>query len=412
MVSGQPPEDEPRYEQIGRDLYDDGGPAGVSGSRASGSVSGGSVPGGPAQKDDDGEDDDGEDDGGGPVRVPFRSTAAKAVRDAWADTMGSFRTVSFWIVLVSAVAGAGTAAYLLLAWFGVFGWETSGPVAMFLLSGGALSLAAAIIGSVWGFVRGQAGGRTMSVRLLACLLRGLALAVLGVGLLLALRVLLPVPGTAEFSVDPASGLPVTPAGSIPAFPGLEILALLSVLFEVGVFGLLGMGFRACFASRLPGAVLTVLATGLFAFGNVAAAFLLLPGTLVTERTSIPVNVERDDTGRYLSYECIGDLVRSETVLHSERVMWLTAGNPALIYWTLASDQVPPDGELGWFLLSVQRSTEGPAYDVPCINGVPSEAAQTGFPLSVIGIAGQLATAAAVTGAGVLAGRRRAYRSGR
>lgn len=405
MVSGQPPEDEPRYEQIGRDLYDDGGPAGVSGSRTGGSGSG-SVSGGSASEDD------GEDDGGGPARVPLRSLAAKAVRDAWADAMASFRRVSFWVVLVAAVAGAGTAAYLLLVWFGVFGWETSGPVAMFLLSGGALSLAAAILGSVWGFARGQAGERTISVRLLACLLRGLALAVLGAGLLLSLRVLLPVPGTAELSVDPASGLPVTPAGSIPAFPGLEILALLSVLFEVGVFAMLGMGFRACFASRLPGAVLTVLSTGLFAFGNVAVAILLLPATVVTERTSIPVNVERDDTGRYLSYECIGGLVRSETVLHSERVMWLTAANPALIYWTLASDQVPADGELGWFLLSIQRSTEGPAYDVPCINGVPSEAVQTGFPLSVIGIAGQLATAAAVTGAGVLAGRRRAYRSGR
>jgi hypothetical protein len=230
---------------------------------------------------------------------------------------------------------------------------------------------------------------------------------LGVGLLLVLRLLLAAPVPVGFSVDPASGLPETPAGSIPAPPGLELLALLTVLFEVGVFALLGMGFRAWFTARLPGAALTVLSTGLFAAGNFAAAILLLPGTVATERTSIPVNVERDKTGRYVSYECIGGLVRSETVLHSERVMWLAAGNPALLYWTLASEQLPAEGELGWFLVSLQRSTEGPAYEVACINGVPSEAAQSGFPLSTIGIAGQLAAAAAVTGAGALAGRRRA-----
>ncbi|WP_115789439.1 hypothetical protein [Arthrobacter silvisoli] len=391
MVAGQPPEDEPSYEPIGRDLYDDGG-------RAAGPSS--SVPGvGGAASEDDGD--------GGPPRTPFRTVAAAVVRDAWADAMASFRAVSFWIVLVAAVAGAGASSYLLLVWFGVVSWETSGPVAMFLLAGGGLCLAATILGAVWGFTRGRYGALTMPVSLLACLLRGLALAVLGVVLLLALRFLLAAPGTVEFSVDPASGLPESPAGSIPAPPGLELLSLLTVVFEVGVFALLGMGFRAWFTARLPGAVLTVLSTGLFAVGNFAAAFLLLPGTLVTERTSIPVNVERDRIGRYLSYECIGELVRSEPVLHSERVMWLTAGNPALLYWALASEQVPTEGELGWFLVSLQRSTEGPAYEVACINGVPSEAAQSGFPLSTIGIAGQLAAAAAVTGTGILAGRRRA-----
>ncbi|WP_120521118.1 hypothetical protein [Arthrobacter celericrescens] len=402
MAAGQPPEDEPRYEPIGRDVYDDGGRAGAGGGSAL------------------------EDDGGGsPPSVPFRTVAAGAVRGAWADTMASFRTVSFWIVLVAAVAGAGLSAYLLLVWFGVVGWEAAGPVALFLLAGGGLSLAAAVLGSVWGFARGRtgapgsegsgskapgSGAQTMPVRLLACLMRGLALAILGVALLLVLRLLLGAPGPVEFSVDPASGLPETPAGGIPAPPGLELLALLTVLFEVGVFALLGMGFRAWFTARLPGAALTVVSTGLFAVGNFAAAFFLLPGTLVTERTSIPVNVERDRVGRYLSYDCVGDLVRSAPVLHSERVMWLTAGNPALLYWTLASEQVPTEGELGWFLVSLQQSTVGPAYDVACINGVPSDAAQSGFPLSTIGIAGQLAAAAAVTGAGVLAGRRRA-RSG-
>ncbi len=411
MVSGQPPEDEPRYEQIGRDLYDDGGPEDDDGGRG---------PDGGGPEDDDGgrgpdgggpEDDDGGrgPDGGGPapVRVPFRVAAAETARDAWVDAVAAFGRPSFWIVIVAVLAGAGATTYSILAWLVLIGWGPVPPLITYLLSGGTLSVAAAVLGAVWGFTRGRTTAPTVPPRLLACLLRGLVLGLLGVGLLLGIRVLQPVPASGVLSVDPASGLPEVPEGSMPPLPGLELLALLLVLFEAGVFAMIGMGFRACFAARLPGAVLTVFATSLFAVGNLATAFLLLPGTLAAEPVSVAVNVERDSAGRYVSYECIGGPVRNETILHSERVVWLTAGNPAVLYWTLASDLVPPDRDPGWFLVSLQRSMEGPAYDVPCINGVPSDELQSAFPLSVIGIAGQLGTAGLVSAGGVLAGRRRA-----
>ena len=406
MAAAHPSEDEPRYEQIGRDVFDDGGAAGGHdrlGPGYRGRPDGPNGPGGPSGPGRPAS----EEDDGGPAPVPFRISAAAAVRAAWADAAASFAKVSFWALLAAAVAAAGMTAYLLLGWFGVQGEEKPPPLVLYLLTGGALSLAAAILGSLWGFTRGGPAALTFPVRLLACLLRGSALAVLSVGLLLGARAVLGGPGSVEYSVDPGSGLPETPVDAIPAPPGLEFLAVLLVLFEVGVFALVGIGFRALFRARLPGAMLTVLVLCAFAVGNFAAAFMLLPGTLVTERTSIPVNVERDNSGRYLAYECIGQPVRSETVLHSEHVMWLTAGNPAVLYWALASGQVPTGGDAGWVLASLQRSTEGPVWDVACINGVPSDEVQPGFPLSVIGIAGQLGTAAAVTAAGALAGRRRA-----
>jgi len=223
----------------------------------------------------------------------------------------------------------------------------------------------------------------------------------GGAVLLAIRLFpLPAPGLAES--DPLGAGRVPPAG-----PALEVLAVVLVLFEVLVFAAIGAGFRAMFLRRLPGAVLACGVVGSFVLGNLVAALYLMPAMMVTEQTSVPVNVRRDDGFRYVSYECVGELVRSETVLHAERVIWLAAGNPALLYWTLASGELPRTSNYGWIFVSLQRSLEGPYYEIPCINGVQSDELQPAPPLSVAGIAGQLAVAGAVTAGGVLAGRRRA-----
>lgn len=394
MVPGQSRDDgardsEPQYERIGGDVFDDDGP-GVA--RAHRSAAGG-FPVAPLRPH-------------GPRRTGFRGprrAAARVGRKAWREASSSFRSAGFWLFLVAAAVTAGGTTFVVAAWSGIFDWAAPNPLGMFVMAGAALVVSGAILGTAWGFSRPAAGTFALQQRLLACLLQGMALAVLGLLVLLVLR-LLPFPAPDPLAVDP-----LVPGNVLPAGPALELLMVGLVLFEVLVFAAIGAGFRTMFSRARIGAVLAGLVTGSFVLGNLVAVALLMPAMLVTEQTSVPVNVKRDESQRYVSYECVGGLVRSQTVVHAERVLWLGAGNPVLLYWTLAAEELPPGSDYGWIFVSIQRSLEGPFYEIPCINGVASEELQPAFPLSVVGIAGQLATAAAVTGAGVLAARRRARR---
>jgi hypothetical protein len=384
VVSGPDPKDEPRYELIGADVFDDGGPGGVEGTGSGARNAGDRNP---------------------STRTPgfrgLRRAAAWVGREGWREASSSYRSAAFWVWLAAAVVGSAGIIFLIAAWSGLFSWMEPDSMGLLVLAGAAFAVAAAVLGTLRGLHRPVARLFPLRVRLLACLLQALALAALGAAVLLGIRLFpLPAPGLPES--DPLAAGSVLPAG-----PALELLAVVLVLFEVLVFAAIGAGFRAMFTRKLPGAVLAWGVTGVFVLGNLVAVAFVMPAMLVTERTSVPVNVRRDDTSRYVSYECVGELVRSETVLHSERAMWLAAGNPALLYWTVASAELPRNSNYGWIFVSLQRSMEGPYYEVPCINGVQSEELQAVFPLSVVGIAGQLATAAAVTGGAVLAGRRRA-----
>jgi len=121
-----------------------------------------------------------------------------------------------------------------------------------------------------------------------------------------------------------------------------------VVLEVALFGLMGAGARACFAGPGPGAAVAAVLLAFFCCGNVVATVLLLPGTVGVDQASVPVNVERDQSGRITAYQCVGDL-RPVEVAHTERVAWLAVSNPGLLLGSVGADFVPADSEFRWML---------------------------------------------------------------
>lgn len=340
---------EPEYEVIGGGLVDDQPRTGQSGH--------GSNP----PRD------------AGYKNAAFKNAVFKnAVGMAWRDARKSFSSWLFWLSCCSGVAlAAGTAAGL-VAWALRNGWiENAMPAATFVIMAAFLGFPAAVLGVVWGFRHLH---ESVLVMLLAGALRGLALAVVALPFLLMLGI--------------SSGGPLALAGA----------AVVVVVLEVAVFGLMGAGSRACFAATVPGVALASVLAAFFCAGNVALTVLLLPGTTDLASASVPVNVERDDAGRITAYECVGSLHQVE-VAHTDRVAWLAASHPALLLASVGAEFVPPDNDVAWVLSGLQFAADGPAREVPCLGGVSSDGLAPAVPVALTGLFLQGLLAAVVLAAG-------------
>ncbi|UVJ40099.1 hypothetical protein [Arthrobacter sp. CJ23] len=386
-AANDPLPEEPLFEDIGRGVIDDGASRGF-GSGFDGGLRGSGFDGRFESSGPDGGAPD--DDAGAGARRP---AAFGAVREAWRDARPAFASVRFWFTVLCGLLFAIGGSMAVAAWGASDGWFASDSggwlapavgVAGLFLAAALLAVVAAVLGVRWGFHSAHPYLAPVLGGVLGAGVRGLAFA-LPAGLLLL-----------------GYGLVVgTPAAVVPAV-GVMV-------FEFFAFGAIGAGARACFAGTLPGGVLAWLLAAAMCVGNVVAMAMLLPGTLVDEPASVAVNVKRDSIGRYTYYECIGEPVRSETVLHSERVAWLGAMHPSVLFGTVAVGSVPVEEDLAWVLDGMQWASEGPAWDVPCLNGASSEELPTPMPLALIGWAGQLGVAAVVTVPGLLLARRRAHR---
>ncbi|TVU62767.1 hypothetical protein FQP90_11080 [Paenarthrobacter nitroguajacolicus] len=294
----------------------------------------------------------------------FRTAAGAA----WQSARNSFTSWWFWLACAAGVALAWGLAAVVVAWADSNGWfERSVPGAVLLIMAAILALAAAVLGTGWGFR--HAGGSVLEL-LLAGAMRGVALAALAC--------------SALFAVGFSVGGPIALAGA----------AVVVIVLEAAVFGLIGAGSRVWFASAAAGVALATVLVTFLCFGNVAVTLLLLPGTTEMDQASVPVNVQRDDSGRVTSYLCVGDL-RPVEVAHTERVAWLAASNPALLLGSVGAEFVSTDNDVGWLLAGLQWAADGPSREVPCLGGESSDGQAPAMPVALTGLALQGLVAAVV-----------------
>lgn len=291
-----------------------------------------------------------------------------AVREAWDDCHTSLRSWRFWLACASALILAWAIAAAVVAFGEANGWfESSLPSAIYILMAGFMAVASALLGTVWGF---RQSARTFFGVLFAGVFRGAVFAVPSGILLLVMGM--------------AVGGPIALVGA----------AVVVVVLEIVLFGLIGAGARACSGRTAAGVALAAALVAFLCLGNVAATIALLPGTAVMDQASVPINVERDDTGRITAYECVGRL-RPVEVAHTERVAWLAASNPILLFGSIAAEALPREHELAWVLSGLQWAADGPSRDVPCIGGEASDQLAPSVPIALTGLVIQAAVAALV-----------------
>ncbi|MFJ5955889.1 hypothetical protein ACIQC5_08010 [Paenarthrobacter sp. NPDC092416] len=299
-----------------------------------------------------------------------REVLRHAGRAAWQEARESFASVWFWLACAVGLGLSFGAAAGMVAYGEANGWfESAIPEASYLLTTFWLSLASAILGAVWGF-RLKPPSLAVFPAFLAGLLRGCAFGI-------------------------PAGIVLLILGSNVGGP-VELVAPAVVVMvgEAALFGLIGAGSRACFAKAAPGAVLTTVLLAILCMGNVVTTVFLIPRMEVIDQVSVPINVQRDKSGRVTSFECVGAF-RSESVVHTERVAWLTASNPAVLLGSFAANVVPPENDVAWVLIGFQAAADGPYWDTPCIGGVESDAISPAPPLWITGLAGQLVVVALV-----------------
>ncbi|WP_309075290.1 hypothetical protein [Paenarthrobacter sp.] len=310
---------------------------------------------------------------------------ATAVDEAWRNTRKSFTSWWFWLACALGIALAWGMAAALIIWGEANGWfETEVAGAVYLLMAPFLALAAAMLGAAWGF-RNSKG--SIPVLLLSGAMRGVALAATGCGALLL--------------VGLRFGGPMALAGA----------AVVVIVLEVALFGLIGVGSRRCFAKAAPGAALAVVLVAFLCIGNVVVTLLLIPATAGTVQVSVPVNVERDESGRVIAYECVGSL-RPVEVAHTDRIAWLATSNPVLLLGSVGAELAAADNPVGWMLSGLQWSADGPSREVPCLGGESSAGLAPSIPVALTGLALQGLLAALVLVAGRWQAARRAAASSR
>lgn len=317
--------------------------------------------------------------------APAREVLAVAAREAWRGSLKSTTSWWFWLSCVLGTALAWGAASAMVALGESSGWFTAAlPADVFLMMAAFLALSAAVLGTAWGF-------RCLLDSTLATLLAG------------AIR------GSAFATVSGASLLALgISVGGPAAFVAAAVVVL---VLEVALFGLIGAGSRACFASAIPGVVLAAALVAFLCGGNVVATILLIPGTTGMDQASVPVNVQRDDSGRIISYLCVGNL-RPVEVAHTERVAWLATSNPALLLGSVGAGFESTESNVGWVLSGLQFAADGPSREVPCLGGTSSDGQVPSVPVALTGFALQALVAVLVVVPGRrLAARRRAASPG-
>lgn len=291
-----------------------------------------------------------------------------AVREAWDDCRTSLRSWWFWLACACALMLAWATAATVVAFGEANGWfESSLPSAIYILMAGLMAVVSALLGAIWGF---RQLGRTFVGVLFTAFFRGAVFAVPSGIVLLAVGV--------------AVGGPIALAGA----------GVVVVVLEIVLFGLIGAGARACSGRTAAGVALAAALVAFLCLGNVAATIALLPGTVVMDQASVPINVERDDNGRITAYECVGRL-RPVEVTHTERVAWLAASNPILLFGSIAAEALPKEHELAWVLSGLQWAADGPSRDVPCIGGESSDQLAPPVPIALTGLVIQAVVAALV-----------------
>jgi hypothetical protein len=177
-----------------------------------------------------------------------------------------------------------------------------------------------------------------------------------------------------------------------------------IVLEFAVFGAIGAGSSALFRRRMWAAVVGWSVAGFLVAGNVAAVWALFPTVRADEPVAVAMNVDWGPGGTREAYDCAPDLSATAQVFHTERIVWMVAGNPTVIFVMLAGRSTIDEEIPGWIPASLQEASDG--TQVPCVNARPRTKNATGMPLELIGLATQGVLAGAFLAGGQVAARRR------
>jgi hypothetical protein len=185
-------------------------------------------------------------------------------------------------------------------------------------------------------------------------------------------------------------------------PAVAIAAVSVSLLEFLVFAAIGAGSSWWF-SKYTGRVVAWSVAILLLAGNVLAAVALLPAVRTSERVLVAVNIERDPSGRLVSWQCLPELRGAIEVYHTERIVWLAASNPLVLFSLLAGEPGSQDDAPGWLPGEMQNAADG--SQVPCVDGQERDRMEAELPLAGVGIAVQVALGGVFLAGGSMAARR-------
>ncbi|TLM82247.1 hypothetical protein FDW83_13910 [Pseudarthrobacter sp. NamE2] len=261
---------------------------------------------------------------------------------------------------------------------------------MYLLVGFLFPATAAMAAVQWGItsyarVASRIPGARMFPAVLTTALQGLVLAVL---ILLTLLV-------QAF----AAGLPATVAAVSAGIAAAE-----GVLFGSMGAGVAALG-RGAVRRRIFGWLLALF----LILGTVVAGSLLVPAVRSEEPVSVALNVQRSEDGTPTAYECSGIPAGTMEVYRTERIMWLPAVSPGVVFVMLAGQPGTGPELLGWLSSAFQEAADG--TQVPCVNGEPRSPDAVRMPVAAVGLLLQAVLAGALLAGAHAAAARRRDRSG-
>jgi hypothetical protein len=178
-----------------------------------------------------------------------------------------------------------------------------------------------------------------------------------------------------------------------------------VALEFAVFGAIGAGLSALLRRRPLAVVAGWSVAGALVVGNAVAVWaLLLPAVRADEPVAVAMNVVWGPGGTREAYECAPELFGTAEVFHTERIIWMLAPNPVVLFVVLADEGGANLEGAGWMPAALQEAADG--TQVPCVNGEPRTQDDPRTPLAVIGLLTQGVLAGASLAGGQLAARRR------
>lgn len=338
---------------------------------------------------------DGEDDAGwGPRPLGLVQVAlAAAVRD-W---LRSVRTVRFWLLAAGVPVATSAAAWVLLAAAIVpreDPHQAGGLFWVYLLAAAFMPATSVFLAAHWGVAglhrlhrhRAPAPRDPGPLAVfLAVAGRGLVVAALA---LLLLLVHARLAGVSDAMAGVAAGV---------------------VALEFAVFGAVGAGVSALLRRRLWAALAGWGVAAAFVVGNAAAFSALLPAVRTEEPVAVAMNVQWGPARTRLAYDCAPLLERTADVFHTERIAWLLASNPVVMFVMFADNGGSNDEGPAWVPAALQEAADGTR--VPCVNAEHRSKDAEPMPMGLVGLATQSALAGAFLIAGQLAARRRTGSAG-
>ncbi|MEQ7738301.1 hypothetical protein, partial [Escherichia coli] len=115
-------------------------------------------------------------------------------------------------------------------------------------------------------------------------------------------------------------------------------------------------------------------------------------------------VERAPDGTPVAYQCSAISAGISEVYRTERIVWMPAASPSVVFVMLAGQAGDGADLFGWLAAALQDAADGSS--IPCIGGEPRSKDTPRMPLAVLGLLLQTAVAGVLLGSADRVGARR------